>query len=171
MGISQNNYMWYEHLIWKKKKLQACKPDSVQGEFTSPLIYHLSGSRPHDRDSSCLPSMDVSDTVERAAQLAATPVARYRHQPWYTWHFNTQGLSVSLVTWRDRVLLPHIFTLSTGFTPGRLFSVTLSVLKSLWDPRVTWCVALRCPDFPPRHCCRDDRSACKTQKYTPRSTW
>ena len=51
--------------------------------------------------SFCLPTQRTLTEFERAAL-----------QRWYTWHFSMQGLPFPAVTWRERGLLPHIFTLA-----------------------------------------------------------
>ena len=66
-----------------------------------------------------------------------------------------QGLPFTIVTNRNRELLPHVFTL----TPIRLrrmgaviFCGPVCSPHFCGDPVVNRCIALRCPDFPPRLC-------------------
>jgi hypothetical protein len=113
-----------------RKKLQACKPDSVlQSQFTlccqSAIIY-LGCTLLHT--SICLPWI-----IGRAALNRS-----------YTWHFSTQGLPDLAVTSKARGLLPHIFTLARR----QLFSVALSRSPFREVPPLAGCVALCCPDFP-----------------------
>lgn len=75
-----------------------------------------------------------------------------------TGHFSTQGLPIPYVTRRNRALLPHVFTLtltSAGEAQARRQTTSRAVIfcgaccLSFESPPVRWCVALRCPDFPP----------------------
>lgn len=82
----------------------------------------------------------------------------------YTWHFSTKGLPLTPITKRYRELLPHIFTLiptashkdgyflwhSFLFCTLRQACLSADRLSVTKQPVVNRCIALSCPDFPPR---------------------
>ena len=51
------------------------------------------------------------DAQYKAARSSSKAIGRAALGRWYTWHFSMQGLPFPAVTWRERGLLPHIFTL------------------------------------------------------------
>ncbi len=70
--------------------------------------------------------------------------------PRCTWHFNTQGLSSRHVAVPSRALLPHVFTLAARDCREAVIFCDTALSPVDRGPPVRRCVALRCPDFPPR---------------------
>lgn len=120
-------------LLLIRKPSQTDKPNSViDRSQVLPFIYDIC----HQIPVSAYPLTHCLRKIGRAA---------LNHQ--YTWHFNSQGLPVLIVTNPNRELLPHIFTL-TSLTERRLFSVALAGFRHFGIPSVRRCDALCCSDFP-----------------------
>ena len=103
--------------LLKKSLLQANKPDSVTiGRRLPPGATIIYLGPPSRTGSSCLPPTTFSAEAEkndRTSRLAIVEVRDFdRNYPWYTWHFNPQGLSPKPVARLRRALLPHVFTLT-----------------------------------------------------------
>jgi hypothetical protein len=127
-----------------KKLLPACKPDSVPSLRRVVIIY-LSCRLPGG--SICLPSIEPRPK-SRGLRRAA-------FNRWYTWHFSMQGLPTMTVARHSRELLPHVFTITPGQRPGAvIFCGTFCYRPRIKVrgkyPALHRCIALRCPDFPPR---------------------
>jgi hypothetical protein len=96
-------------MLGSKKKLQACKPDSVRvpplaKSSPGPSFICTGNCSPV---SSCLPCNVFLSEFGRAAL-----------QRYYTWHFSMQGLPPEPVTRNRRGLLPHVFTLTLTVNAG-----------------------------------------------------
>jgi hypothetical protein len=133
----------------RKNLLQTCKPDSVPRPGGAVIIY-LAGALL--QQSCCLPFS----------------IGRVALKRWYTWHYSTQGLPLVIITYYDRELLPHVFTL---IRQGRTVIFCGTIFPARWQPKpgpdVIRCATLCCPDFPPCasiNSAQSDNPACSNAK-------
>jgi|GEM_PF-1325683 len=114
------------------------------------------------------------DAVNEQLTLLSAKYNSALNNSGYTWHFSMQGLPSQYVTILGRELLPHVFTVarrslmkansirlgSGSYFLWHFLYARLVLPRTIAIPAVHRCIALCCPDFPPRLKRRSDSLAC-----------